>query len=65
MISSCGKWSEKLVILFSSGGGKEPKRKSLAVILMRTCKGSAGQKLALFEKPEAAGRFDGEDRVEL
>jgi hypothetical protein len=47
------------------GKWKEPKRKSIALTLMRDLQGSAAEKLALFEKLKARGGFDGENRREL
>ena len=44
---------------------KEPKRKSIAMTLMRDVQGSAAQKLAMFEKVRAAGGFAKEDPAEL
>jgi hypothetical protein len=44
---------------------KEPKRKSIVATLLRDMQGTAAQKLALFEKLQARGGFDGEDRREL
>ena len=44
---------------------KAPKRKSVALILMRDLKGSAAQKLAMFEKVRAAGGFSSEDPADL
>jgi hypothetical protein len=41
------------------------KRKSIAMTLMRDLKGSAAQKLALFEKVRAAGGFAAEDPADL
>ena len=44
---------------------KEPKRKSIAEILMRDIQGSPAEKLALFERMKAAGGFANEDPAEL
>jgi hypothetical protein len=44
---------------------KEPKRKSIAMTLMRDVQGSAAEKLAMFEKVRAAGGFAKEDPAEL
>ena len=44
---------------------KEPKRKSIAMSLMRDVQGSASQKLAMFEKVRAAGGFAKEDPADL
>jgi hypothetical protein len=44
---------------------KEPKRKSVAEILMRDIQGSAAEKLAVFLKVKAAGGFANEDPAEL
>jgi len=44
---------------------KEPKRKSIAMTLMRDVQGSAAAKLAMFEKVRTAGGFAKEDPVEL
>jgi hypothetical protein len=44
---------------------KEPKRKSIAMTLMRDVQGSASYKLALFEKVRAAGGFANEDPSDL
>jgi hypothetical protein len=45
---------------------KEPKaKKSLAERLMRDMQGTAAEKLALFEKPKAAGGFAKESAPEL
>jgi hypothetical protein len=43
----------------------EAKRKSIAMTLMRDLQGSAAQKLAMFEKVRAAGRFAKEDPADL
>jgi hypothetical protein len=43
----------------------EPKRKSIAMTLMRDVQGSAAQKLAMFEKVRAGGGFAKEDPAEL
>ena len=44
---------------------KEPKRKSVAEILMRDIQGTAAEKLALFQKVKAAGGFAKEDPADL
>jgi hypothetical protein len=44
---------------------KEPKRKSIAMTLMRDMQGTAAEKLALFEKLKARGGLAGEDPREL
>ena len=44
---------------------KEPKRKSIAMTLMRDIQGSAAEKLAMFEKVRAAGGFSDEDPADL
>ena len=44
---------------------KEPKRKSVLDALMRDMQGTAGQKLALFEKLRAAGGFAHVSAAEL
>jgi hypothetical protein len=44
---------------------KEPKRKSIALTLMRDLQGSTAQKLAMFEKVQAAGGFAKEDQADL
>lgn len=44
---------------------KERKRKSVAMTLMRDLKGSAAQKLAMFEKLRAAGGFANEDPADV
>jgi len=45
---------------------KEPQvKKSVAQSLLRDMRGSATEKLALFEKLKTRGGFDGEDRREL
>ena len=44
---------------------KERKRKSVAMTLLRDLKGSAAQKLAMFEKLRAAGGFANEDPADL
>jgi hypothetical protein len=44
---------------------KEPKRKSIALTLMRDVQGSASYKLALFEKVRAAGGFANESPADL
>ena len=44
---------------------KEPKRKSIAEMLMRHIEGSAAEKLALLQKMKAAGGFANEDPAEL
>ena len=43
----------------------EPKKKSIALTLMRDVQGSAAQKLAMFEKVRAAGGFANEDPADL
>jgi hypothetical protein len=48
-----------------AGKRKEPKRKSIALTLMRDMQGTAAEKLVLFEKLKARGGFNGEDRTEL
>ena len=47
------------------GKRKEPKRKSIALTLMRDMQGTAAEKLALFEKLKARGGFAAEDPREL
>ena len=47
------------------GKRKEPKRKSIALSLMRDVQGSAAQKLAMFEKMRAAGGFANERPFDL
>jgi hypothetical protein len=48
------------------GKRKEPKaKKSIAQRLLRDMRGTAAEKLALFEKLKAACGFAGEDRREL
>jgi hypothetical protein len=44
---------------------KEPKRKSIAITLMRDIQGSAAEKLAMFQKMRAAGAFANEDPADL
>ena len=44
---------------------KERKRKSIALTLIRDLKGTAAQKLAMFEKVRAAGGFANEDPADL
>ena len=44
---------------------KEPKRKSVAEVLMQDIQGSPAEKLALFLKVKAAGGFANEDPAEL
>ena len=44
---------------------KEPKRKSIALTLMRDVQGSAAQKLVMFEKVRAAGGFAKENAADL
>jgi len=44
---------------------KEPKRKSIAMTLMRDIQGSPAEKLAMFERMKAAGGFANEDPAEL
>ena len=44
---------------------KARKPKSVAMTLMRDLKGSAAQKLAMFEKVRAAGGFTNEDPADL
>ena len=44
---------------------KEPKRKSIAMTLMRDVQGSAAEKLRMFEKVRAAGGFAKEDPAAL
>ena len=44
---------------------KQPKRKSIAMTLMRDMHGTPEQKLALFEKLKAAGGFANEDPADL
>ena len=44
---------------------KEPKRKSIALILMRDLQGSAAEKLRMFEKVRAAGGFASEHPADL
>ena len=44
---------------------KEPKKRSIAMTLMRDVQGSAAQKLAMFEKVRAAGGFAKEDPADL
>jgi hypothetical protein len=47
------------------GKRKEPKRKSIAEVLMRDIQGSPAEKLALYQKVKAAGGFAKEDPKEL
>jgi len=44
---------------------KEPKRKSIALTLMRDLQGSAAEKLRMFEKVRAAGGFANERPADL
>jgi hypothetical protein len=44
---------------------KEPKRKSVAMTLLRDVEGTPAQKLAIFEKLKAVGGFRNEDPAEL
>ncbi len=44
---------------------KEPKRKSIAMTLLRDMQGTPAQKLALFEKLKAAGGFANENPAQL
>ena len=44
---------------------KEPKRKSIALTLMRDLQGSAAQKLAMFERVRVAGGFANELPADL
>ena len=44
---------------------KEPKRKSIALTLIRDLQGTAAQKLAMFEKVRAADGFANEDPADL
>jgi hypothetical protein len=44
---------------------KEPKRKSIALSLMRDVQGSAAEKLRMFEKVRAAGGFANEHPADL
>jgi hypothetical protein len=44
---------------------KEPKRKSIALSLMRDVRGSAAEKLRMFEKMRAAGGFANEHPADL
>jgi hypothetical protein len=44
---------------------REPKRKSVAEVLMRDIQGSPAEKLAMFEKMRAAGAFANEDPADL
>jgi hypothetical protein len=44
---------------------KAPKKKTIAMTLMRDVRGSAAQKLAMFEKVRAAGGFKKEDPADL
>jgi hypothetical protein len=43
----------------------EPRRKSIALTLMRDLQGSAAEKLRMFEKVRAAGGFAKENPTEL
>ena len=47
------------------GKKKEPKRKSIALSLMRDVQGSAAEKLRMFEKVRAAGGFANELPADL
>ena len=47
------------------GKRKEPRRKSIAMTLMRDVQGSAAAKLAMFEKVRAAGGFANEHPADL
>ena len=47
------------------GKRKEPKKKSIAMTLMRDVQGSAATKLAMFEKVRAAGGFAKEHPADL
>ena len=47
------------------GKRKEPKRKSIAMTLMRDVQGSAADKLAMFENVRAAGGFANEHPADL
>lgn len=44
---------------------KAPKRKSIAEMLMRDIQGSPADKLAIFQRMQAAGAFANEDPAEL
>jgi hypothetical protein len=44
---------------------KAPKRKSVAEVLMRDVQGSPADKLAMFQRMQAAGAFANEDPAEL
>jgi len=44
---------------------KKPKRKSIAMTLMRDLQGSAAEKLRMFQKVRAAGGFAKEDPADL
>ncbi len=44
---------------------KVPKRKSIALTLMRDIQGSAADRLAMFEKLKAAGAFAGDDPADI
>ena len=44
---------------------KEPKRKSIALSLMRDVQGSAAEKLRMFEKVHASGAFANEHPTDL
>ena len=44
---------------------KQPKRKSIAMTLMRDVQGSAAEKLRMFQKVRAAGGFAKEDPADL
>jgi hypothetical protein len=47
------------------GKREEPKRKSIALTLMRDVQGTAAQKLEMFEKVRAAGGFASEHPADL
>jgi len=47
------------------GKRKEPRRKSIAMTLMRDVQGTAAQKLEMFEKVRAAGGFAKERPADL
>ena len=47
------------------GKRKEPKRKSIAMTLMRDVQGTSAAKLAMFEKMRAAGGFANEHPADL
>jgi len=47
------------------GKRKEPKRKSIAMTLLRDVQGTATQKLAMFQKVRAAGGFANEHPADL